>query len=604
MKSLHNPIVSSTSTWETTSNSNSNSSSTSSNTYNIPTVTETVQDQQSHKVTHSSLIRLQKLQSPTNSYLNDIIFIFLICSSQFITLASASQAILQMDSLSVWFKIPPTSTLQLGWVNASFAMTCGAFIILAGKLCDILNPRIIFISGYVWFSLWTLITGFASYVPKNMIFLYICRGCQGIGGALLFPSALILLNQYYTVPEPSPSQSQSKSPTTSAPSPSHDIEKNLSSDDDNDGDSSIADDSDIICTSKSIAFSLYGACAPLGIVIGGIFSAIFTQLATWPWNYWSMSIVTTLLSILSYFYVVVPIPVEKLDSNPNSLKNWKNFDFLGVILGISALILFGVSWDQATMYKFKTIHVYLTLLFSLVSFIAMIIWEYYFNNPIIPIRQIHPGTIKALLVVFFSYISFTQWLFYTWKLFTEVKDNSPILGSVKFIPLSVAGIISATFSILLIVKRVPVQIRLLAGASSFLLSHILLLTCKLDSSYWTYQFFSIISISIGLDISFPSATLLLTNGIPPEIQGICAALVGSVLNYGTAIGPPIAQTIIQYQCESCMSDPHDKKAFLKGIHIAGAVGVGCSGIAVLIGIYGTITEYSWKTKGFSKKCIK
>ncbi|CCC67130.1 hypothetical protein NCAS_0A05720 [Naumovozyma castellii] len=495
---------------------------------------------------------------PGPSRLRECMFIVIIASSQFISLAAASQAILQMDAITAWFQLPADRSLEAGWANAAFAITCGTFIIPAGKLCDLIGSKTVFIFGYAWYTLWSLLVGISRYAPKGQAtFFFFGRGCQGIGAAALFPSSLALLGKYYP--------------------PS---------------------------CKKNIVFSLYGFCVPLGVVVGGVFSAIFTQLAHWSWNYWSMAIVSAFFTLISCFYIP---PDEIIKSEEQKKKRaWfhlPKFDYLGTFLYVASLLLFAVCWNQATGFKFKSVQVYVTLIVSLVCFVAMVIVEFYVDDPIIPARKIHPQTIKALLVVFFSYLSFTIWLFYLWKYFTVVRNDTVLLGAAKFVPLSIAGFIAALFSILLISTAVPVQIRLLAGACSFLLAHILFITLSRTESYWARPFLTIIIISIGLDISFPSATLLLSNGVPQELRGISAALVGTALNYGTGIGPPIAQTIIGYQCDKCMASG-DMDQFVKAIHIAAAVGIGASGIAVVVGLYGTVTEYSWETHSYSKRCVE
>ena len=47
----------------------------------------------------------------------------------------------------------------------------------------------------------------------------------------------------------------------------------------------------------------------------------------------------------------------------------------------------------------------------------------------------------------------------------------------------------------------------------------------------------------GMDMSFPAATIILSDFLPMEHQGIAASLVATVVNYSTSIGLGIAGTV-------------------------------------------------------------
>ena len=49
--------------------------------------------------------------------------------------------------------------------------------------------------------------------------------------------------------------------------------------------------------------------------------------------------------------------------------------------------------------------------------------------------------------------------------------------------------------------------------------------------YWTQKFFSLIIQSFGMDMSFPAATIILSNSLPKAQQGIAASLVATFQNY-------------------------------------------------------------------------
>ncbi|CAH0042661.1 unnamed protein product [Clonostachys rhizophaga] len=88
-----------------------------------------------------------------------------------------------------------TNAGELGWYAASYILTVGTFILIAGRLGDVFGHRLVFIIGFAWFSLWSLLGGIAVWSDK--IFFDICRAMQGIGPALLLPNSIAILGRTY-----------------------------------------------------------------------------------------------------------------------------------------------------------------------------------------------------------------------------------------------------------------------------------------------------------------------------------------------------------------------------------------------------------------------
>ncbi|MGO8864271.1 MAG: DHA2 family efflux MFS transporter permease subunit [Acidimicrobiales bacterium] len=78
-------------------------------------------------------------------------------------------------------------TLQ--WVVSGYALTLAAFLLLGGSLGDRLGRRRMFSTGVVWFALASVCCG----VAPNAGVLIAARIVQGIGGALLAPASLAII---------------------------------------------------------------------------------------------------------------------------------------------------------------------------------------------------------------------------------------------------------------------------------------------------------------------------------------------------------------------------------------------------------------------------
>src|SRR5437773_11866819 len=75
---------------------------------------------------------------------------------------------------------------NLQWVITAYAITFGGFLLLGGRMADLLGRRRIFIVGLVLFTLASLACGLAS----SAAILIVSRAVQGIGAAIISPAAL------------------------------------------------------------------------------------------------------------------------------------------------------------------------------------------------------------------------------------------------------------------------------------------------------------------------------------------------------------------------------------------------------------------------------
>ncbi|WP_144119759.1 MFS transporter [Catellatospora sichuanensis] len=85
------------------------------------------------------------------------------------------------------------SLAQLQWVINGYTLTLASFVLLGGALGDHLGRRRIFVIGVVWFTLASLVCGIA----PNVETLIAARVLQGVGGALLAPGSLALLQSSF-----------------------------------------------------------------------------------------------------------------------------------------------------------------------------------------------------------------------------------------------------------------------------------------------------------------------------------------------------------------------------------------------------------------------
>lgn len=116
-----------------------------------------------------------------------------------LALLAFAQLIYSLDINIVFVALPEIgrglgfSEQTLQWVVSAYTVFCGGFLLLGGRAADLLGQRRMFIFALVLYAASSLL-GALAWSPLAIV---AARAVQGIGGALLFPSTLSLINRLY-----------------------------------------------------------------------------------------------------------------------------------------------------------------------------------------------------------------------------------------------------------------------------------------------------------------------------------------------------------------------------------------------------------------------
>ncbi|HEV7494586.1 MFS transporter, partial [Baekduia sp.] len=121
--------------------------------------------------------------SPTS---NKWLALALLATAQFVVVLDASIVNVALPSIG---KDLNFSSENLSWVVNSYTLVFGGFLLLGGRLADLLGRRRLFIAGLVLFALASLAGGLA----QSELWLISARAVQGLGAALVSPAALSIV---------------------------------------------------------------------------------------------------------------------------------------------------------------------------------------------------------------------------------------------------------------------------------------------------------------------------------------------------------------------------------------------------------------------------
>lgn len=421
---------------------------------------------------------------------------------------------------------------ELSWLIAGYSLTVGTFILVSGRFGDLFGYKLMFLIGFVWFAVWSMVLGLSTY--SNHVLFIFARVLQGIGPAIVLPNGLAILGATY---RPGPR--------------------------------------------KTIAFALFGACAPGGNVFAAAFAGLFVHgdESWWPWAVYSFAMGLVVIAAIAAF--VIPDPPHKISlAHLSHREILAQLDLLGATVGITALVLFNFAWNQAPIVGWDKPYVYVLLIVGVLLVPVFFYIELRVSsNPLIPFDVLSGDVAFILGCIACGWASFGIWIYYTWQFFQLLRGASPLLTAAWLSPVAISGALASMTTAWLLHFTHPALVMLIALVS-FTVGTVLMMCAPVDQSYWLQSFFSLVVMTWGMDMSFPAGTLILSNSVKKEHQGIAASLVSTVVNYSISLGLGFAATVEVHVNGGGETD----EKILFGYRAAWYMGVGLAGLGLVISL--------------------
>lgn len=381
---------------------------------------------------------------PPKSLAVEIPFVVTLCLAQLLAQAGLAQCIAPLHIIGDSFGTQDAG--QLSWMPAAYSLTVGTFILIAGRLGDLFGHRTIFVVGFSWYALWSLLAG-VSVWSRSIVFFDVCRAFQGMGPAFAVPSAVAIIGRTYP-----PGRR------------------------------------------KAMIFSLFGATAPGGFVLGAVFSSLFAQFVWWPWAYFVMAMVCALVATAGT--LVIP-STPGLASLRSQAPLWKIIDAPGAAAGVTGLVLVNFAWNQAPVAGWSTPYVYVLLIVGSLFLGLFAFLETRAAYPLLPTKLFsgHLGFVLACIAAGWS--SFGIWLFYLWQIVEQIRGYSPLEGSAQFSATAVSGACAAFLTGLILGKLRPSFVMFMA-MTAFTVGGILVATVPAHQIYWAQTFVSVVVMPWGM----------------------------------------------------------------------------------------------------------
>ncbi|HTR75798.1 MAG TPA: DHA2 family efflux MFS transporter permease subunit [Solirubrobacterales bacterium] len=403
----------------------------------------------------------------------------LLCVAQFVVVLDASIVNVALPTIKEALNFSEDS---LPWVLNAYVLTFGGFLLLGGRLADLLGRRRLFMGGLVLFALASLAGGLASTSGQ----LIAARAVQGLGAAILSPAALSIVAVTFK-----------------------------------DG------------AERNKALGVWGAVAGSGGAAGVLLGGILTEYVGWEWVLW----VNVPIGILAA--AIAPTLIAESHAEDET----RHFDVAGAVtitLGLSALVFALLDAESAGWGSFQTIGTIAGSLILLAAFVAI---EMRSRAPLVPFSIFRVRTITGANVVGILVGASLFSMFYFISLYMQqILGYSPIKAGISYLPLAVTIILSAGIASGLVTK-VGFKPILAIGMACVALGLIWFTQIDVDGSFLTDILGPSLLAAIGLGFAFVPVTIAAVSGVEDREQGLASGLINTSQQVGGALGLAILAAV-------------------------------------------------------------
>ena len=454
-----------------------------------------------------------------------ILTLVLLCAVQFLDIVDSAIVNVALPSIQHSLAF---SQQNLQWVASGYILTYGGFLLLGGRLGDLLGRRRMLLIGLTVFALSSLTAGLSNASDL----LVAARLVQGVGAALMAPAALSELT------------------------------------------TSFREGRD-----RNTALGAWGAISGMAAAAGVFLGGVISQGPGWRWVFF----VNPPICVLVAAGALALLAKDRWVRTERAA-----FDSQGAVLVTGSMLLLVYSLVRAPTVGWGSNQTILTLGGAAVLMVAFALNELRSPKPLLPfvILQVK-GLVAADLTQLIAFAGFFSMFFYATLYMQEILHYSPLKAGAAYLPITagfaIAGGIASQLITRIGTRPLVVAGCLIAGAGIYMVSRV-----PLHGSYVGDLLPGFLVMSLGAGPVFVSITAAANAGVSSDKAGLAAGLLNSSQQVGSALGLAILSAVAITHTNHLMA-AHASRVVASdaGYHRALLVGsilmAAASGLALRIG---------------------
>ncbi|WP_206077150.1 MULTISPECIES: MFS transporter [Mesorhizobium] len=402
-----------------------------------------------------------------------------------LALLAFAQFIIAIDYNIVYVALPDIgrdvgfTPQSLQWVVSAYAVAFGGFLLLGGRAADRLGPRRMFILALVLYGVSSFAGGFA----PDALTLVIARAVQGLGGALLFPATLALIN------------------------------------------TSFAEGAE-----RNRALAVWGATGSGGLAAGAIIGGVLT-------NGWGWQAVFFFTVPLALGAALIAAPALLAPPDPVGRGQRRSFDLPGalVVTAAATLLVFGLA--SGPEVGWNAVRSSGSLVIGVLLLCAFILIERRVRDPLAPLRLFaNRSLVTAMGVSFFHHMALSSGYYILTTYFQNLLGYNALAAGLAFVPLGVLAMIGGGKGAALLLTKWGTRATMFAGMLVYGIGLVAIaLALSPGGSYWAVLP-GILIYGFGGGIAFTTLFVAAASGVAANEQGVASALGSTSLQIGAALG--------------------------------------------------------------------
>jgi EmrB/QacA subfamily drug resistance transporter len=442
----------------------------------------------------------------------------LLAVAQFVVVLDASIMNIALPSIGADLQVSQDS---LSWIINAYVLTFGGFLLLGGRLADLLGRRRVFVAGLVVFAAASLAGG----LSESSTQLIVARAVQGLGGALLAPAALSIL-------------------TTIFPAGAE----------------------------RNKALGVWGAVAGSGGAAGVLLGGVITDALGWEWVLFINVPIGIVAALLSF----------RLIAESRADVEQRSFDLPGaatVTTGLTAAVYAIVEAEKVGWTSTRTIAVFAAAAVLLGAFVVI---ERRAVAPLVPFRIFRLRTVAGANVTMFLVGASMFGLFYFLSLsMQQVLGYSALEAGLAQLPLAGTLVVAAGI-VAPLVTRLGSKPVTLAGLVIFAAGLAWFSRMPADADFVADLLGPSLVVAVGLAATFVALTVSAVEGIKEAESGLASGLINTSQQIGGALGLAVLSAVATARTDSLAGDVGAATALNEGFQAGLLVAVAIVVVAVVL----------------------
>ncbi|MDT9691777.1 MFS transporter [Streptomyces sp. P9(2023)] len=393
---------------------------------------------------------------------------------------AAAQFMVIMDTSIIGVALPEMqkdlgfSQSELQWIFNAYVIVFGGLLLLGGRLSDLVGARKIFVTGWV-----VMIAGSVLAAAAQTAWVEIAgRAVQGVGGALIAPSAMTLLMMLFM----------------------HDPKE------------------------LGKAMALYGAAAPAGGTAGVFLGGVFTEWMSWQW----------------VFIIYIPIGLATLAATkllPSVESRRGSVDVLGAVAVTAGLALAVFAVVRAPEVGWGSTGTILQLAGAAALLILFFLIQRSIREPLMPLSVWRIPRLGSanLAMTLLGAAWIPMWYFLNLYL-QQVLGYGAFASGAALLPMTVLLMIFMTAITARLMGRYGAK-PLIAGGLLVLAAGLVWLAAVPPTGTFLVDVLpaSLVA-ALGMSLAYIPAMIAAMSGAPQEQAGLASGIVNTTYNVGSALG--------------------------------------------------------------------